>query len=165
MQVICDAQYKIRDIVCRWPGASHDSNIFQNSSIRLKFENGEMGEDVLLGDSGYPLRNYLITPISNPRNNTEQYFNDCQIQTRTIVERTFGIWKRKFPILSAGMRNKLETCQNIIIATAIIHNIARDNNEEVQFYDDDNEEHQEAVDENIQNNARQQFLDYFASLL
>lgn len=33
VQAICDARYNFRDIVCRWPGSSHDSNIFQNSTI------------------------------------------------------------------------------------------------------------------------------------
>jgi len=48
-------------------------------------------------------------------------YNRAQIKTNR-VERTFGIWKR-FPCLSRGMGNKLETIYNIIIA-AVLHNIA-----------------------------------------
>lgn len=36
----------------------------------------------------------------------------------------FGIWKRRFPCLSRGMGNKLETVCNIIVACAGLHNIA-----------------------------------------
>lgn len=39
VQAICDTNMKIQNIVCRWPGSSHDSTIFSNSRIRAKFEN------------------------------------------------------------------------------------------------------------------------------
>lgn len=47
-QVICDAGLKMQDIVCRWPGSSHDSTIFKNSRIRAKFENRDYNNYVLL---------------------------------------------------------------------------------------------------------------------
>lgn len=134
----------------------------------MKFENGEMEQDILLGDSGYPLRPYLITPLNNPRTPAEHLFNAAQIKTRTIIERTFGIWKRRFPILSLGMRNKLPTVQNIIVATAILHNIAQERNDILPDVDEGEEENN--IDRNMQDNrnvndARQQFIDYFQSLL
>lgn len=48
-QVICDAKLKIRDIVARWPGSSHDLTIFNNSRIRAQFENNEFQNSILLG--------------------------------------------------------------------------------------------------------------------
>ncbi|XP_031327365.1 putative nuclease HARBI1 [Photinus pyralis] len=166
VQAVCDANYKIRNIVCRWPGASHDSHIFRNSTIRMKFENNEMENSILLGDSGYPLCHYLITPINNPTNPAEHYFNECQIGTRTIIERTFGIWKRKFPILSLGLRNKLPMCQDIIVATAIIHNIARDQNEAMELDDIEIDQDNNVIAPvNVENNARQPYIDYFQGLL
>ena len=42
----------------------------------------------------------------------------------TRFERTIGVWKRRFPCLSFGLRTKLQTAVNIIVATAILHNIA-----------------------------------------
>lgn len=131
VQVISDAKNNIIDIVARWPGSAHDSNIFENSVVRMRFENGDMGDGVLLGDSGYPVRKYLITPLNNPVTQGETLFNEAQIRTRNVVERTFGIWKRRFPILSVGMRCSIPLAQNIIIATAVLHNIACRNNEPV----------------------------------
>lgn len=40
------------------------------------------------------------------------------------MERTFGIWKRKFPCLNRGLGLKLETTVAVICATAVLHNIA-----------------------------------------
>lgn len=40
VQAVCDADMKILDIVARWPGSSHDSFIWKNSSLHTLFENG-----------------------------------------------------------------------------------------------------------------------------
>lgn len=41
------------------------------------------------------------------------------------MERTIGIWKRRFPCLSLGMRTKLQTTAAVIVATAVLHNMAK----------------------------------------
>lgn len=56
VQTICDANLLITDVVARWPGSTHDSTIYQNSSRYRKFEEGIYGVSYLLGDSGYPLK-------------------------------------------------------------------------------------------------------------
>ena len=50
-----------------WPGSHHDSFILEASTVRDRFESGEFGNCWLLGDSGYPLNQWLITPFGNPR--------------------------------------------------------------------------------------------------
>lgn len=40
------------------------------------------------------------------------------------MERTFEIWKRRFPCLSQGLRTKIETCTTIVVACAVLHNMA-----------------------------------------
>jgi hypothetical protein len=122
VQTICDHKLKILDIVARWPGSAHDSNIFRNSSIMRKFESGQMGSNV--GDSGYPIKRYLITPLGTPVLPAEQLFNESQIRTRNPVERSYGVWKRRFPILALGIRLKRNRLEAVIIATAVLHNIA-----------------------------------------
>ncbi|XP_031333815.1 putative nuclease HARBI1 [Photinus pyralis] len=111
------------NIVARWPGATHDSTIFNNSMLKAVFEDG-MGNHLILGDSGYPLIKYLITPLLNPTTPGENRFNEAQIRTRNVIERAFGVWKRRFPVLALGLRLQLPTVQDIIMATAILHNIA-----------------------------------------
>jgi len=45
-------------------------------------------------------------------------------KTRQIVERTFGIWKRRFPCLSRGLTNKLICSTTIVVACALLHNFS-----------------------------------------
>lgn len=126
VQAIINKNLEFTDIVARWPGSVHDSTIFNNSRIRALFEAGTFGDGILLGDSGYPLRSYLITPLLNPRSRAEQLYNESHIRTRNIIERTFGIWKRRFPVMALGLRfQKVENILPVIVATAVLHNIAR----------------------------------------
>ncbi|KAJ8910200.1 hypothetical protein NQ315_014371 [Exocentrus adspersus] len=94
------------------------------SHLRFRFEN-----DLFLGDSGYALKNYFLTPLANPVTRSEQLYNESLIRTRNIVDRVIGIWKKRFPVLAYGMRIKLETVLTTIVATAVLHNIAREMNE------------------------------------
>lgn len=40
IQVVCNSNLEIIDIVARWQGFVHDSTIFNNSRLRANFENG-----------------------------------------------------------------------------------------------------------------------------
>ncbi|XP_060846433.1 putative nuclease HARBI1 [Rhopalosiphum padi] len=71
VQAICNVNLKFINIVARWPGSSHDSTIFNNSSIRGKFERGEMSDSLLIGDSGYPIRPLLLTKLSIAKSSTQ----------------------------------------------------------------------------------------------
>lgn len=70
-----------------------------------------------------------MIPVANPNNRAQQLYNESQIRTRNCVERQIGLWKMRFLSLLYGLRSKLQTSQAIIVATAVLHNIARDMNE------------------------------------
>jgi hypothetical protein len=124
VQCVCDSILKIQNVVCRWPGATHDSQIFRNCRLRQNFERGVYGESVIVGDSGYGIKPYLITQLANPQTAAENLFNESLIRTRNPVERCFGVWKRRFPILAQGIRIHYTKVEAVVIATAVLHNIA-----------------------------------------
>lgn len=92
---------KIQDIVARWPGSSHDSTIFNNSAIRNKFEKGKMKNSILVADSGYAQRSYVMTLVGNPHTVMDPLsgisalavdrYNESLIVTRNTVERSYGV--------------------------------------------------------------------------
>lgn len=121
------------------------------------------------------MKNYLLTPLADPQNQAEQRYNEAHIRTRNSVERLFGVWKRRFPILAYGCRLKLSTILAVIPAAAVLHNMAVDFNEEQPTIDVD-EAHLNYLIEmgdipEIHNNAdingplfRNALIDYFANL-
>ena len=126
VQVIGDSQLLIRNIVARWSGSTHDSRIFDNCHQKVELEQNPMFQrHVILGDAGYPCRTYLLTPFCNPNDNAECRYNLAHIQTRNNVERLFGVLKRRFPCLSKGILTKMDSTLSIIVATAVLHNLAR----------------------------------------
>ena len=56
----------------KWPGSTHDSLILENSALKNMFKTGGIAEGWLLGDSGYPLRLWFLTPVVNPTTEAEE---------------------------------------------------------------------------------------------
>ncbi|KAM3850068.1 putative nuclease HARBI1 [Diretmus argenteus] len=85
------------------------------------------GQSFFLGDSGYPLRSYLITPVTNPASPAEERFNESHTHTRTHIERVFGRWKARFRCIhrsSGGLRLSPVKSAQVIVVTAMLHNMA-----------------------------------------
>lgn len=131
VQVVCDSTLRIRDIVARWRGSTHDARIFRESSLNERLESGHF-QGILLGDSGYPLKSYLFTPFQSPSSQKEEAYNRAHIHTRNTVERCFGLWKQRFRCLLNGFTVSLANVKLYIIALAILHNIAIDMGEELE---------------------------------
>nr|XP_037286104.1 putative nuclease HARBI1 [Rhipicephalus microplus] len=113
------------DIVAGWPSSVHDSRIFDNSRLRVLYEENRV-PGVLLGDAGYACHPYLFTPFSEPgpADAPKGRYQRAQIKTRNVVERAFGVWKRRFPCLDMGMQHKAKNIVHIITACAALHKLA-----------------------------------------
>ncbi|XP_017461174.1 PREDICTED: putative nuclease HARBI1 [Rhagoletis zephyria] len=127
--VICDHNMKIRAVDGRYGGACHDSHIWNISGERryLKgnYENGESGTWIL-GDSGYPLEPWILTPYRNVAENShEAKFNENFAKGRCIIERCFGVLKARFRCLLASreLHYAPQKCVQILNACCALHNI------------------------------------------
>lgn len=131
MQTISTADLKIANVVARWAGSVHDQTIFRESNVRAQFEAGQFMNYILVGDSGYANTPYLATPYTanNPeirQNPRMQAYQAAIIRTRNVVERQYGLLKRRFPVLAYGIRLKVRTAMKMVTACAIMHNICID---------------------------------------
>ena len=108
-------------------GRSHDSRVLRCSSLWHSFEvqrQRPFPGVVLLADSGYPLRDWILTPFPDPDPDQARY-NRSHIQTINSVERAFGLWKKRFYCLALGLRVRdMALCTKIITCCAILHNLA-----------------------------------------
>ena len=117
--VVVDHQMRIRHFTARHCGSAHDARIFKESTLRAKLvqDFDENQPRVLIGDEGYACTNVLITPIRADRivNEAQSRFNKALRKARITVEHSFGILKKRFPVLLTQMRSrKLENVQAII---------------------------------------------------
>ena len=82
----------ISNIVARWPGSTHESCIFENSSLYSDLEAGRYGNGLLLGDEGYPCRKYFMTKLHQHHTQTraERRYNSAL----TTANRQFNVYIR-----------------------------------------------------------------------
>lgn len=109
------------------PGSSHDSFVWNLSSVRdfyqSNYENGDRGS-WLLGDSGYALEPFVLTPYRSPSaGSAEHKFNKAHSSGRNIIERTIGVLKSRFRCLSGRLWYKPQKVVKIINVCCALHNM------------------------------------------
>ena len=125
VQVVCDSDLLFINVIAKWPGCVHDSRILRESALFEAFEsNDKPVRGYLLGDSGYMLRDWLMTPLSNPTTRKEKNCNFSQSSTRTTVERSIGIAKRRWHCLRRLRVEPTKACR-ITTVCLMLHNRAR----------------------------------------
>ena len=55
-----------------------------------------LSNQIIPGDSGYPLEPFLMTPVRNATTAAEEQHNIAHTKTRVTIEQTFGILKSRF---------------------------------------------------------------------
>ncbi|XP_017475637.1 PREDICTED: putative nuclease HARBI1 [Rhagoletis zephyria] len=129
--IACDYDMNIRSVDARYAGSTHDSFVWNNSSLNAflqsQYENGDQNS-IYLCDSGYPLRPYLLTPFRNAESGSRQsLYNKKHAKARNVVERTIGVLKARFRCLLSERKlrytpTKVTTIINICWA---LHNICK----------------------------------------
>ncbi|XP_067272573.1 putative nuclease HARBI1 [Pseudorasbora parva] len=157
VQLVCDHLCRIRNVVASWPGSTHDSRILTESKIGRDFEAGMHG-GLLLGDSGYPCRPWLMTPFMNPLNAAQERYNNALTHTRSIIERTIGQLKRRFHCLHSELRVEPPRACRIIVASVVLFNMSKMYSEEGDDVEEEAQEAEEAHEENQQDFQRAGFV-------
>ena len=88
-----------------------------------------------LGDAGFMLKRGLITPYRGVRYHLKEYarrgpenekelFNLRHASLRNVIERSFGVLKKRFAIIGNGTEphDEFETMTEIVLACIILHN-------------------------------------------
>lgn len=129
VQLICDADKKIINVNAKFPGSTGDGYIWSNSNVNPIMEElyrRYPNSYYLLGDSGYGLRPWLLTPPEEePTTLGEKNYNKIQKGTRTIIEHVNGILKMRWRCC-LGYRTlhyKPVTASKIINTCCVLHNM------------------------------------------
>ncbi|XP_049301880.1 putative nuclease HARBI1 isoform X1 [Bactrocera dorsalis] len=151
--IICDYEHRILAIDSKYGGAAHDSFVWKHSAQRRFLEEAYNQNNMrnvwllgnictytaakyiykhiyvfsqLTGDSGYPLEPWCLTPFRNPEvGSCQARFNEIHAKARCIVERTIGILKGRWKILTNDKRSRYspEKMAKFGNVCAALHNI------------------------------------------
>ena len=89
-----------------WPGSRTDAHILKHSKLWRRTRELFPAGHYLIGDSGYPLLNWLVTPFTKVQvlaDATKGDFNFNHASSRVVVEQAFGLLKSRFRILKTGL--------------------------------------------------------------
>lgn len=129
IQIICNHNLQILSLNTNYGGSTHDAFIWRNSIIQryLQYlhQNGEH-HTWLIGDAGYPLQPYLITPIMDAGANTpEAAFNSSLTSARNCIERAIGVLKIRFRCLLKERVARYEptVVAKLVSSASMLHNL------------------------------------------
>ncbi|XP_050294311.1 putative nuclease HARBI1 [Anthonomus grandis grandis] len=74
VQATCNAREMFTSVDAYWPGSVHDSRIWRNSIVHGIMYNN-VHEAALLGDEGYGVAPWLLTPYRNPTTPMQENYN------------------------------------------------------------------------------------------
>lgn len=124
VQATCDSKECFTSVCASWAGSVHDSRILRCSDIPHIMQSTG-GDFLLLGDSGYPIKPWLMVPFRNPETPAQQKFNQVFTKERVIIERCFGQLKKRFPMLAGVVRVATKQVPKFIVACVVLHNISK----------------------------------------
>ncbi|XP_033137037.1 putative nuclease HARBI1 isoform X1 [Brassica rapa] len=140
---ICNFSMKFIYAYVGVPGRAHDTKVLTYcAKEEASFPHPPVGKYYLV-DSGYPTRTGYLGPHrrtryhldqfvrGGPPTNSRELFNRKHSGLRSVIERTFGIWKAKWRILDRKHpKYELNKWVKIVTATMALHNFIRDSNHE-----------------------------------
>lgn len=137
VMAVCDFDMCFTYVCAGWEGSAHDSRVLNHvlSKPELKFPRPPIGKYYVV-DKGYPDRDGFLTPYPRLKyhldefaarrpKNAKEAFNRAHSSLRSCVERTFGVLKQRWQILTKMPQYSLTTQTDITIACFALHNYVR----------------------------------------
>ena len=137
LQAVVDDKYLFRDVMVGWPGSVHDARVLSKSQLYRKVVGKEVlntssctinGMSVLpflLGDSAYPLSQWLMKPFPHNASlsSAQQTFNYRLSRARIVVENAFGRLKARWRRLMKQNDMDISHIPQVVTACCILHNM------------------------------------------
>lgn len=132
LTVVCGPQFQFFYATAQSPGSVHDARALRVSSLWTSWQENRwrpFQNAIILGDSAYPLLEWLMTPIIRQQNIRPELANGIHLyrikhrRTRFKVENSIGILREEFPCLNQMRVRSPTNISRIIMSCITIHNI------------------------------------------
>uniref|UniRef100_UPI00398EB505 putative nuclease HARBI1 n=1 Tax=Pristiophorus japonicus TaxID=55135 RepID=UPI00398EB505 len=88
VQLVHDHTCRILTVKACYPDSSHDAFILRQTGVSAPFQPPHQARGWLLGDKGYLLSTWLMTPLCNPNTPAQHSYNESQAVTKNIIVRS-----------------------------------------------------------------------------
>lgn len=148
VQAVVDSEMRIRDVFTGLSGSVTDSGALRSSGLYRRCEIGEILSgpvqflhgfplrEYIVGDEGYPLLPWLITPYTSDVSGVpsiQDNFNYKHVCARMSVEVAFARLKGAWRILHKTMwRPDLKKLPHLILCCCLLHNIMIDKGDDLE---------------------------------
>lgn len=146
LQAIVDPEMRFRDILTGWPGSLSDTNVLKSSGFfqlveegarlngkTLHLSEGTEIREYIVGDTGFPLLPWLLTPYQGKGLSDHQAdFNKRHSATRMVAQMAFTRLKEVWRIIQGVMWMPDKTrLPRIVFVCCLLHNIIIDMEDEL----------------------------------
>uniref|UniRef100_A0A915E3N4 DDE Tnp4 domain-containing protein n=1 Tax=Ditylenchus dipsaci TaxID=166011 RepID=A0A915E3N4_9BILA len=146
MLALCNAKGGFLAVDIGSAGRTSDSALFSDSPIKHFLESAEAGIPeaealevvgptpyIVLADGGFGLREYMMTPFTQPSLNSRARlsYNTILSAARHTVESAFGQLVQRFSIFRKPLQVSTEQVRRLILSTVLLHNMLGPVREEI----------------------------------
>ncbi|KAM8877977.1 putative nuclease HARBI1 [Synchiropus picturatus] len=127
-QLICDYDGNVLSVEHCCGGSAFEQDLWESSCKGKEMEGGVHGSYWVLGGSGYFQSKHVLTPVSEPKNEREVFFNRAHARIYNVMQATLSSMRRRFRcLLQLGFvhDSSLEKKFNVIKACVVLHNISK----------------------------------------
>lgn len=135
-QAVVDKHKRFLDVVVGMPGSTNDSRVLRRSALFTLASTSNLFDveyahegftPYLLGDKGYPLLPWLMTPYRELPDGVhsiqDRLYNRQLRQGRSVVENAFAILKQTFRELLTVSDLHVTLLPDVVICCTLLHNI------------------------------------------
>lgn len=164
VQGVVDPKGVFTDVCIGWPGSMPDDQVLEKSALYQRGNNGLLKDSWIVGNSGYPLMDWVLVPYTHQNVTwTQHAFNEKIGDIQKVAKEAFARLKGRWSCLQKRTEVKLQDLPVVLGACCVLHNICEMRNEEMDpewkfdLFDDDM-----VAENNIRSANSVQARDYIA---
>ncbi|KAF0729571.1 hypothetical protein Ae201684P_001163 [Aphanomyces euteiches] len=131
----CDFNMVFTYVLAGWEGSAGDGRIYADA-LEKRYVLSDMKYDIM--DAGFALTLKCLTPYRGTRYHLKEYgqgsqkprskeglFNLRHAMLRNVVERIFGVLKKRFPVMSSPVEYDIGFQVDMVLSLCTVHNFIR----------------------------------------
>jgi hypothetical protein len=130
VQGVVDPRGVFTDVCIGWPGSMTDDQVLEKSALFQRANKGDLKDVWIVGNSGYPLMDWILVPYAHPNLTwTQHAFNERIDVVQRVAKESFMRLKARWSCLQRRTEMKLQDLPIVLGACCVLHNICEIRNE------------------------------------